>query len=148
MTKKFNWGHGIALAYTAFAFGMIFLVYMYVIQKIELVDKDYYSEELKFQQRIDQKQNTAALAQRLEVVYSRENASVEIKLPEEVKNTNSVNVHLYKPNDASLDKRFTQASENNLIRVNTQNLKSGLWRLELSWQCDGKDFFHETILNL
>ena len=148
MTKKFNWGHGIALAYTAFACGMIFLVYMCVIQKIELVDKDYYTEELKFQQRIDQIQNTAALSQHLEITYQRENALVEIKLPDELTNTKSINVHLYRPDNSSLDKRFTQTPENNLANVNTSGLKSGLWRLELSWQCAGKDYFHETMLNL
>jgi hypothetical protein len=148
MIKKFNWGHGVALGYSAFAVGMIFLVYLCVQQKIELVRPDYYTQELKYQQRIDQKANTAALKQRLEINYIRENDLVEIIFPSDLTNTHSVQVHLYRPDDSSLDKTSIQTLSNNKINVDTKDLKEGLWRLELTWSCNDKEYFQETILNI
>ena len=149
MTFKFNWGYGIALVYTAFACGMLFLVYLCTTYKVDLVQADYYKEELAYQQRIDQKSNTAALTQRLEINYSRDAQSVHIQLPEELTGTQNVNLRFYRPDDSTLDKNLHQAvSTSNDITVSTDGMKVGLWRLEMSWTHGTKDYFQEAILNL
>jgi nitrogen fixation protein FixH len=147
--KRFNWGYGIALVYAGFAGGMLFLVYLCVQQKIELVQPDYYAQELRFQQRIDEKSNTAALAQRLEISYSRAAHAVSVQLPEELNGTQSMQMRFYRPDDSQLDQTIRQiVSASNSITVNTAAMKSGLWRLEMTWQHGGKNYFQETVLNL
>lgn len=149
MTFKFNWGYGIALVYTAFACGMLFLVYMCTTYKVDLVQTDYYKEELAYQQRINQKSNTAALTQRLEINYNRDAQSVHIQLPEELTGTQNIKLRFYRPDDSQLDKTIHQAvSTSNAVNVSTDNMKAGLWRLEMSWTHGTKDYFQETILNL
>lgn len=148
MTMKFNWGTGIALVYIGFAIGMGTLVYLCVRQNIELVRDDYYTQEIHYQQRIDQKANTVALTQRLEINYDRRNALVTMDFPMELTNTSTVALHLYRPDNGTLDKAMTQALHDNVATVSTKGLKAGLWHLEMSWSCDGKDYFQETVLNL
>lgn len=149
MLSKFNWGHGIAIGYSAFACGMLFLVYLCVQQKIELVRPDYYNQELQYQQRINQKANTAALSQRLEITYNRDAKNVTVQLPNELNGTPSLDVRFYRPDDSHLDRVLHQAvSSGNAATLNTAGMKSGLWRMELQWNRDGKSYFQETILNL
>ena len=54
---KFNWGHKILGIYFVFITGIAFMVVMSSRQKIDLVTPDYYAEEIKFQEKIDEKNN-------------------------------------------------------------------------------------------
>ena len=149
LVKKFNWGYGIAFVYTAFALGMLFLVYMCTTYKVDLVQPDYYNQELAYQQRIDQKSNTAALTQHLEIAYNRNAETVHVRLPEELTGTQNMKLRFYRPDDSTLDKNLHQpVSTANDIVVSTNGMKAGLWRLEMSWTHGTKDYFQETILNL
>jgi hypothetical protein len=50
---NWNWGTGIALVYTVFALSMIALVVSSFSKKLDLDSKDYYAQELVFQNQID-----------------------------------------------------------------------------------------------
>ena len=52
-----NWGKSIIVVYTIFVIGIVFLVYKSSQQKIDLVDADYYQQEIRFQKEIDDSQN-------------------------------------------------------------------------------------------
>jgi hypothetical protein len=55
---KLSWGYKIMFVYIAFVAGMGFLVFKASSQKFDLVTKDYYDQELKYQQVIDQAANS------------------------------------------------------------------------------------------
>ena len=58
---KLSWGYKIAFVYIIFVAGIGFLVFKASSQKFDLVTKDYYDQELKYQEVIDQAANTAML---------------------------------------------------------------------------------------
>ena len=60
---KLSWGYKITLVYIAFVAGMGFLVFKASSQKFDLVTKDYYEQELKYQQVIDQAANSSRLSE-------------------------------------------------------------------------------------
>jgi hypothetical protein len=49
-----NWGKSIMWVFIAFAAGMMFLVYRATQTQFELVEDDYYEQELNFQNQINQ----------------------------------------------------------------------------------------------
>ena len=58
---KFNWGYKILLVYGLFVIGIMFLVFKSTQQKYDLVQKDYYADELKYQNVIDASQKAKDL---------------------------------------------------------------------------------------
>ena len=54
LIMKLSWGHKIAATYLVFVAGMVFLVFKANNEKFDLVTKDYYGAELKYQEVIDQ----------------------------------------------------------------------------------------------
>ena len=48
-----NWGHKLMIVFIAFAAMMSYLAYRAFKTEFELVDKDYYKNELKYQEVID-----------------------------------------------------------------------------------------------
>ena len=53
---KIHWGYKIMIVYLFFVVGMVVLVIKSTMQKFELVQPDYYADELKYQTVIDASQ--------------------------------------------------------------------------------------------
>jgi hypothetical protein len=139
---KISWGYKITFVYLAFVTGMLFLVYKANQQKFDLVTEDYYGEELKYQNVIDQKANVAQLSSAPVIKHSVDQISVQ--LPEEFLNKEvKGEVFLYRASDASKDIRKPFTIVGNNINVQLPQPLSGLYELKLSWQANGKNFFSE-----
>lgn len=144
---KISWGHKIAGAYFLFVAGIVFLVVKASGEKYDLVTKDYYAEELKFQQVIDQTANANALSMPVQVEKGKN--EILIRFPGEMKDKEmEVDFYLYYAADATKDFRKT-------VRMNALEFKqqlpigfSGKYDLKLSWQADGKKYYHEKKIFL
>jgi hypothetical protein len=136
-----NWGYKIALAYLVFVGGMLFLVFKANSQKFDLVVNDYYEQELKYQEVIDQKQRAATLSTAAEVTY--QNGRLAVAFPEEFRSQKiEGELYLYRPSDARRDlKRSFSLSELHYA-TDIQSL-SGLYEIRLSWNVNGKTYFQE-----
>ena len=70
-----TWGTKLLLVFTAFALLMSTLVYMCMKQKFELVSKDYYKDELRYQDKIDGMNNANKIGNVL-IQENQENVSI------------------------------------------------------------------------
>ena len=57
-----NWGNKLILVFIVFAVMMSVLVYKSVNTKYDLVSKDYYKDELRYQDKIDGMHNAAKVS--------------------------------------------------------------------------------------
>jgi hypothetical protein len=78
-----NWGHKITIVLILFGALMFTLVYKSIQTDFELVTKDYYKEELKYQQVIDGSSNAAALSSN--IIITQTEKGVAIQFPNEMK---------------------------------------------------------------
>ena len=142
---KLSWGYKIMFVYIVFVAGMVFLVFKASSQKFDLVTKDYYDQELKYQQVIDQAANTSRLS--TPVSIERKDGELKISFPDEMKNKKKlIDFHLYYAADAKRDFRKSfELNEN----VSTQALPSGMkgmYELKLSWEAEGVKYYFEQKL--
>jgi hypothetical protein len=144
---KFNWGTKITLVYLLFVAGIMFLVLQSSRQKIDLVTPDYYEQEIKYQQRIDQSKRAEALTEKLSI--ERTGDSLIIKFPKEQRDR-EINCQLwfYYPADESLDVKADIRTNNGLaVMVLPRNeMRSGMSILKTTWACEGIEYYTETIL--
>jgi hypothetical protein len=144
---KFNWGAKITLVYLLFVAGIMFLVLQSGRQKIDLVTPDYYEQEIKYQERIDQSKRAEALTGKLSV--QSQGDSLIIRFPEE-QAAREIKGHLwvYYPADESLDvKADIRTGNGRAVMVLPVNEKrSGMSILKTNWSCEGIDYYTETIL--
>jgi hypothetical protein len=139
---KISWGHKIAVVYLLFVAGILFLVFKANNEEFDLVTPNYYDEELKCQDVIDQKQRASSLSA-LPVV-SFENGEVTIQFPEELANKElKGELYLYRPSDAKKDIRKAFVTKNTRLKIALPTINSGLYDIKLSWQADGQSYFHE-----
>ena len=142
---KLSWGYKIMFVYIAFVAGMGFLVFKASNQKFDLVTKDYYEQELKYQQVIDQAANSSRLS--APVTIERKEGELKISFPDEMKNKKKlVDFYLYYAADAKKDFRKSfELNENELAQALPVGMK-GMYELKLSWEVEGVRYYFEKKL--
>jgi hypothetical protein len=132
------WPLGIILTFVVFIGGTIGLVVMACMHSTELVNANYYDQEIKYQVRID----SQARAQQAgaNVSYDKAAHHIVISLP----STKSVTgqIQLYRPSAAGLDKEFKlEPGANGIQTLDAASLQPGLWKIRVSWNSEGHDYF-------
>lgn len=138
-----NWGTGIAIAIIAGAIAMLFLVYKSMGVHYDMAEEDYYAAELKQNDKITAIQNANKLSAALKVDIA-EGAIVLQFPPELVTAKPEGTVKFYRPSDISLDMLIpVQLDDQARMVIPDDKLQTGNYRLQISWNMDGKDFYVE-----
>ncbi len=142
---KLSWGYKIMFVYIVFVAGMGVLVFKASNQKFDLVTKDYYDQELKYQQVIDQAANSSRLS--VPVTIERNKGELKISFPDEMKSKKKlVDFYLYYAADAKKDFRKSfELNENELVQALPVGMK-GMYELKLSWEAEGVKYYFEQKL--
>lgn len=142
-----NWGYKILFVYIFFVAGIIFLVAKSSMQNQDLVTKDYYEQELKYQDKIDQTERANALSSL--VKYEVRAHDILISFPQEMKNT-ELNAHilLYCTADKSKDIEKNINTKDGIIQMALPAGNKGLHELKISWTANNTSYYHEHKLFL
>lgn len=145
---KWNWGTKLILVFGFFVAAMAALVVMSMRQKIQMVAKDYYKDELKYQQII----NATTLANQLSttVELTKQDGFMMLQLPDEMKGEEIKGVLLfYNQADAAKDRELpleTNTRAQQLIPVSL--FLPGNYTLKITWTHRGKQYYAEQSLSL
>lgn len=137
-----NWGRKLILVFIAFAGLMSTLVYKCMQQNFELVSKDYYSEELRYQDKIDGTNNANRLS---EFVINQNSENLVIKLPKEMSGL-AVNGEalFYCPTDASKDKKIALGTDAEGRQfISKAQLAKARYLLKVNWKAGNNIYYTE-----
>ena len=141
-----NWGKWIALSFVLFALFIGTLVVVCVREDISLVSKDYYQEELAFQQQIDREKNVRGLAGKPELQILDQTVIIHFN---QILAIDSGTLILFRPSNKRFDKNFTlDATMGDLQYFNVSTLPHGMYKAKLRWSMQGKEYYIEKIVNL
>ncbi len=137
-----NWGKGIILVFVIFVLGIGIMVYRSMTKNIDLVTTNYYEKELKYQEQINRINNTNNLKESLKIEYN--GSAVIITYPTTAGKSFSGDIALYKPSDAKSDFKLKVEPGTDMKQLLPMDkLTKGLWKVQVLWAADGKDYFNE-----
>lgn len=137
-----NWGYKILTVYIIFVTGILFLVYKSSSQNQDLVTKDYYEQELKFQDKIDETARANALSSA--VKYEIKANEIVISFPEEMKAVElKAQVLLYCTADKARDIQKDTSTKNAVIHLPVPVANKGSHELKISWTANGQQYYYE-----
>lgn len=139
---KWNWGTKIFLSFVGFAGFMGYLVVMSFQENIDLVTEDYYGEELKYEQRMSQMNNANNLESKVIIRSGIDNYL--ITFPQEI--IGSASIHFYKPDNKKYDRVYDLIDHEGSFQVLKKDLFPGKYRVKVSWEVEGKKYYHEEII--
>jgi len=139
---KFNWGYKILLVYGLFVAGIMFLVYKSTQQKFDLVQKDYYADELKYQNVINASQKAKDLGGELKTI--RKGGHLIVELPAGMhQSTVKGTAHLYYAADEQKDISKDFVSTNGEFDMELLTMMSGAYTLKLNIEMNGEQYYYE-----
>lgn len=145
---KINWGYKIAFVYIGFVLFMLALVWRTMQEKVELVTKDYYAQELTYQDKIDRIQNAKSLKE--QITWELGSQSVKIVFPSEFAGKEiSGSVLFFRPSDSAKDISIKlRPDANGIMNIKNSNFIPGVYRMQIEWTVEGKNYFSEAVINM
>jgi hypothetical protein len=140
---KWNWGVGIAVAYSVFAAATSGFVVFAMNRPVSLVRPDYYAASL----RQDQQMAARARAQQLGSAVSigaegREVVTLRVPIGSGAPIAGTVT--FYRASDPAADRTFAFSPDPHGAQdLNVAQLASGHWLVKLQWTVDGRDYYVE-----
>ncbi len=141
-----NWGKWIIVSFVLFALFIGALVTVCLREDISLVSKNYYQEELNYQQQIERMNNANELVNKptisvkgvlLEVQFDQFNSFEQGKLK------------LFRPSDTHLDRQYVlRASPEGMQYFDISSLAKGMYHARMTWTMKGKEYFIEDTITL
>ncbi len=142
-----NWGKSIIAAFILFAVFIAVLVTVCVRQDVSLVAKDYYRDELEYDEQLARMRNADELPIRPSFAVGTDNA-LEVRF-ERFADVEKGEVYLFCPSDARRDQRFElKAGSLPVQRFALNNVPHAMYKARMFWTMEGKEFFVEHLINL
>lgn len=143
-----NWGNKLLLAFLVFGAMIGFLVYKAVTTNFELVEKEYYKSELRYQEVIDGTDRANLLSAPIELKQTAE--GINLRLPMEMKNKKlSGVVWFYCAYDAKKDRKIELNTNQDGVQVVTAGtLLPANYIVKISWEDAGKKYYTEKSLTI
>ncbi|MBT8321726.1 MAG: FixH family protein [Eudoraea sp.] len=146
---KISWGTGIVLAFIAFIIFILYFVFLASTRNQanhDLVTKEYYKEELAYQEEIDAQQNALTYAKATS--FKKTGEGLLITLPEDLKLDNTQGtVSLYRPSNKQLDFDLPVSLSNTHLLIPDKQLLDGRWDIRIFWSYNDENFLIKESIN-
>ncbi len=136
---KISIGHVITLVFLTFAVFILYMVTRMMGSKVDLVESDYYSKELKFQSQIEKYRNTIQLGDSA-LRFNQDNQFLQIEINKS--NPEQINVYMYYPQNNEKDVLYT-FDNTSLCVISKNKISKGRVILKIEWKDENTVYYYE-----
>jgi hypothetical protein len=142
------WPYAIIGAFVIFI-AAIAAVITYICQhRMDLVSADYYEQEIRFQNRLDEMNRTAGLRAATQITFDPATRLLRVALPAaHAASQPRGRLQLYRPSAAGLDRELKLSPDaTGAQNFDASSLQPGHWKARLHWSANGQNYFAEESL--
>lgn len=139
-----NWGKSIVVVYALFVVGIVYLVYRSSQQSIELVDKNYYQNEILYQHEIDAtaKASKKGVVPKISKIGDSEYLIILDSTSKYFKGT----AHFYCPSNSKNDVKMELIkTDGGKWEIPSEQIKPSSYQVKVNWVNDIQDTFQWTV---
>lgn len=138
-----NWGHKLVIVFILFGTMIGYLVYRSVTTSYDLVSKEYYKDELAYQQVIDGTKRAGELSSA--VTVAQEDDDIVIRFPDEMKKGSiKGQAWFYYAPDAQRDRKLPLESVGETeFRFGRSVFLPGNYTVKISWENEGVQYYSQ-----
>lgn len=134
-----NWGAKIFITLVIFIVVAVGTgIYMVSQDHDTLIEDNYYEKGINYDSTYNQKTNVQELE--AEPIISAKDNYLEIVFTE---SGNKGILNLQRTSDSSLDQQIPFSTEDSVLKLSTDNLSSGEWKIRISWEHNNTPFLFE-----
>jgi hypothetical protein len=141
-----NWGKWIVVSFVFFVAFIATLVTVCIRQDINLVSRNYYQDELAYQDQLDRLNNTKELIEKPSIIVKDSHLEISFK---QLNAIEKGTIQLFCPSNEKMDRYYTIASSHERQHSYAlADLPKGMYRARLQWTMHGKEYYMEEIIYL
>ena len=143
-----SWSYRITILYVGFVVLIISMVVLAMRQNVDLVAKDYYDQELKYQNKIDVINRTLELSESLS--WEVKQGELSLKFPSQFKGQHiEGSIYFFRPSNAVLDQTIVIVTDTSGIQsISTKELMKGAYKMQVSWSVNNNTYYNEGIIQV
>lgn len=148
--KKISWGTGVVIAFVlfiSFILGLVIIMSTDDTYEYDLVAKDYYKDELEYQQRIDKLNNAKKLSQDMTIRTTKEGVFIDFPTSIEANKIKGT-IYLYRPSNKVLDVTLPISLTEHAQFISYKTLIGGRWNIQVSWSVSNEEYLFQHSINL
>jgi hypothetical protein len=138
---KLTWGHKLIFVFILFGSMMTYMVCRSFGTRVDLVSKEYYNDELEYQQLIDGAQTVSDRGSVLKLEFT--GRLVTINAPDSSAAVTGGTAWFYCVSDSDQDQKLPLTSKVNVGTLAEVLLKEGRYIAKLRWTTMDGDFYSE-----
>ncbi|MDX1685878.1 MAG: FixH family protein [Saprospiraceae bacterium] len=142
---KLNWGWGIAIFYSLFVVIMVAAVVKSSIMGVDLVQEQYYDADIAYESFRQSRANAEKLSTPPSIQVYNKSQTINIDFNNNWKQVDGT-VKMYRPSDKYADRSYEIDLSKGVMKISTQGLKPGRWKIQLTWKGDGVPFYMENSI--
>jgi FixH len=143
-----NWGNKLLLTFIVFGTGMGYLVYRAIGTEFELVEKDYYKKELRYQQVIDGTERANTLSTAIDLKQTEKEISLEFPkemIGSDIKGT----AWFYCAYDSKKDRKLSlELNSEGIQLLEKDKFSTGTYIVKIDWTASDKNYYTEKTLTI
>ena len=138
-----SWGNKLLLVFISFAGLMSYMTYRCMQTPVDLVTKEYYRDELAYQQVIDGTKKANALSGK--VTLHHQSGQIIVQFPQEMKDSPIKGAILfYCPADATRDRRLSlELDADGKQSIDAKAFHSGRYVVKIEWESHQTTYYSE-----
>ncbi len=143
-----NWGKSITIVIVSFIAIVLGMVYVASKQTNEMIDKNYYDKEIKYQTLIDAAENLNKVSKDSLITQSQQ--SVQIKIPQALCHNFKHGKLVFLRNDdqkKDLEQAFTPDAEG-LFALEKARFSKGRYKVRIEWMNENTPYYREQNLDI
>ena len=143
-----NWGHKLLLVFLVFAAGIFYLVYRSMHVNYELVSKEYYKDEIHYQDIIDATTHASELGKKIQV--AQKGGVIFVQLPDEMKDQKVTGeMWFYCADDEKRDRHISiNVDQNAAQEISLQKFLPGSYVVKFNWKSNNTHYYSEETLTI
>ncbi|MHC2992432.1 FixH family protein [Pontibacter sp. HJ8] len=148
--KKFTlWPYAVVAGLVLFMGYILFFVFQAMNQDVDLISKDYYEQEIAYQEQIDKVARTQALGDVM-LDYNAEAKTILLQMPATYKGKSlSGTITLFRPSDDKLDKQIPlQLGRDQSQLIEAEALETGIWKVRVHFSAGEEAYYTEKIIQI
>jgi hypothetical protein len=140
---RWNWGTAIFLVIILFLGACATFIIYTRSQKWSLVEEDYYSKELRHEEKLVKMRNASSLNSQLHV--ESHELGLVVQFPADFRGkVLSGNINVYRPSEEKMDVILPVETDTSLMQlIPRSKLSQGRYVVKVDWKCEGICYYAE-----
>lgn len=144
----FSWGKGLTIAIILFVCATLGVVTYIISLDYHMVSNHHYEEAVNYQKHINRVEESRALKEPVTVTFNQNHSLITIQFPSSINlRTLTGTVELYRPSNATLDKKYDLfLNDEGIQRISTSTLTGGKWVVKINWTSAGTAYYKQESI--